>query len=210
MRKDPEEYRRRLREYTAMIRRNNPEEIAEYKRKREEQKAANKAKYADKEWRNAYHNARRASFPSEIKRKEAALAKKSEKEKLKALKLEEKEKLKALNLEEKELFAEQQLKLEKLKYFFRVKSNRLAKKLFGNYSKNFQIHHCFGFLPNSFVILCIEDHIELHKRFGKSNNECLFNNEHVADYIMNVPHCIIRNGVIASNNLQNYILTMVK
>ena len=199
MYKDPEEHRRKMREYTAMIRRNDPEEIAEYKRKREEQKAATKAKWKNKEWYNAYVKDRRAQFPSEIKRKEAALAKKLEKEKLKALELEKKEKLKALKITKTR---EQQLKLDKLKYHYRVKSNRLAKKLFRNYSEDFQIHHCFGFMPDSFVILRIEDHIELHKRFGKSNNECLFSNKQVADYIMHVPHCIIRNSVIVNNNLQ--------
>lgn len=191
MREDPEEHKRKVREYTAMIRRNNPEEIAEYKRKREEQKAATKAKYANKEWRNAYHYARRASFPSEIKRKEAALSKKLEKEKLKALKLEKNKNKKLKNK-----------KIQKIISNIRSVSAQFCRRNIKTYDGNlYNVHHIFGWSKYSFIILNKEDHIMLHKKYGWDNDKVSWFDEKIRNEVLHLPYCLVINKNIVKNNL---------
>lgn len=191
MRQSIEEHRRKLREYCDMIRRNDPEEIAEYKRKREEQKANTKAKYSDKEWYNAYHRARRASFPSEIKRKEIALAKKLEKEK--ALKLEKKKK------EKRKLTNKT---IQKIISNIRSNSTIFCRRNIKQYDGNlYNVHHIFGWSKYSFIILKKEDHIMLHKKYGWDNNKVSWFDENIRDEVLHLPYCLVINKKIVKNNL---------
>ena len=49
----------------------------------------------------------------------------------------------------------------------------------GYNGKIHQIHHCFGADVYSFVILNREDHLNLHRKFGNLNENCLLTNENV-------------------------------
>lgn len=61
------------------------------------------------------------------------------------------------------------------------------------------IHHCFGMIVESFVIMYKNDHLELHKKFGNLNENCLLSNEQVKEFIMNHEHILVVNGKIIEN-----------
>lgn len=73
----------------------------------------------------------------------------------------------------------------------------------GYNGKIHQIHHCFGDEIYSFVILNREDHLDLHKKFGKLNENCLLANENVKIFIQNCPHILVVNGEITENTMKS-------
>lgn len=208
MSQSKEEQRKRMREYTAMIRRNNPEEIAEYKRKKEEKIRQNKIKYSDKEWRKGYFKAHRDNFPSVIKlkaerkaRKEARLKAKEEKLKAKEEKLKVKEeKLKAK--ESKKLISVANKKLKREKTRIRSASSNFCRRNIAGYNGTIHnIHHIFGWSEFSFIILFKKDHILLHKKYGFDNDNISWYNEKIRDEVLNLPCCLVINKNIVKNNL---------
>ena len=72
----------------------------------------------------------------------------------------------------------------------------------GYNGKIHQIHHCFGAEIYSFVILNKEDHLNLHKKFGFLNENCLLTNENVKNFIQNCPHILVVNGEIIENTMK--------
>lgn len=81
------------------------------------------------------------------------------------------------------------------------KSNHLVtRKLNCEYNGEIHsIHHCFGDVVESFVIMNKQDHKDLHKKFGKFNEDCLLTNEQVKEFIMNHEHILVENGKIIEN-----------
>lgn len=84
------------------------------------------------------------------------------------------------------------------------KSNHLVtRKLHCGYNgKIHNIHHCFGDVVESFVIMNKQDHIELHKKFGNYNENCLLSNEQVKEFIMNHEHILVEDGVITEDTMK--------
>lgn len=81
------------------------------------------------------------------------------------------------------------------------KSNKfVVRKLNCGYDgKIHNIHHCFGDVVESFVIMNKQDHQELHRKFGSKNENCLITNEQVKEFIMNHEHILVENGKITEN-----------
>lgn len=72
----------------------------------------------------------------------------------------------------------------------------------GYNGKIHQIHHCFGAEIYSFVILNKEDHLNLHRKFGVLNENCLLSNENVKIFIQNCPHILVISGKIVENTME--------
>jgi hypothetical protein len=72
----------------------------------------------------------------------------------------------------------------------------------GYNGKIHQIHHCFGDEIYSFVILNRDDHINLHRKFGNLNENCLLTNENVKKFIQNCQHILVVNGEIIENTMK--------
>lgn len=70
------------------------------------------------------------------------------------------------------------------------------------YGKLHSIHHCFGDVVDSFVIMNRQVHIDLHKKFGRFNENCLLTNEQVKEFIMNHEHILVENGIITENTME--------
>lgn len=84
------------------------------------------------------------------------------------------------------------------KNLIKSSSNHLVtRKLNCGYNgKIHSIHHCFGDVVDSFVIMKSQDHIDLHKKFGRLNENCLLTNEQVKEFIMSREHILVENGII--------------
>ena len=208
MRQSEEERKRKIREYTAMIRRNNPEEIAEYKRIKEEKIKQNEIKYKDKEWRKNYFKVRRANFPSVIKLKAERSARKEARLKAKEQKLKEKEqklKEKELKLKEKggkELVSLLNKKLKREKTRIRSSSTNFCRRHITGYNGTIHnIHHIFGWSEFSFIILFKEDHILLHKKYGFDNDNISWYDEKIRNEVLQLPYCLVINKNIVKNSL---------
>lgn len=146
-------------------------------------------------WKKRYDNR-----PDVIEKR----AKRAQKRQEKELELKEK------NLKKIERLAKQ-ANLEKIansvkatqesKDYIRSMSNKFAhRKLNCDFDgTKHQIHHCFGYHINSFVIMKKSDHIDLHKKFGKKNDDCLITNESVKKFIESVPHVTVQDGIIKEN-----------
>lgn len=66
----------------------------------------------------------------------------------------------------------------------------------------YNVHHCFGPSSDNFVVLLKKDHLNLHKKFGKTNSDCLYSNPEVKNFILCVPHLIVLNKMITENTLE--------
>ena len=99
---------------------------------------------------------------------------------------------------------EKNVEKQKRKNLIKSKSNHfVTRKLNCGYDgKIHSIHHCFGDVVESFVIMYKQDHIELHKKFGRLNDKCLLANEQVKEYIMSREHILVKNGVIIENTMR--------
>ena len=73
----------------------------------------------------------------------------------------------------------------------------------GYNGKIHQIHHCFGAEIYSFVILNREDHLNLHRKFGQLNENCLLSDENVKNFIQNCPHILVVSGQIIENTMKS-------
>lgn len=100
---------------------------------------------------------------------------------------------------------EQQKKEEQVRRkLIKSKSNHLVtRKLNCEYNGEIHsIHHCFGDVVESFVIMNKQDHKDLHKKFGHLNENCLLTNEQVKEFIMSKEHILVENGVITENTMK--------
>lgn len=73
----------------------------------------------------------------------------------------------------------------------------------GYNGKIHQIHHCFGAEIYSFVILNRVDHLNLHRKFGHLNDNCLITDENVKIFIQNCPHILVVDGEITENTMKS-------
>ena len=208
MRQSEEDRKRKMREYSAMIRRNDPEEIAEYKRIKEEKINQNRIKYNDKEWRKEYFKDHRANFPSVIKlkaerkaRKEARLKEKERKLKEKEARLKDKEQ-KLKDKEARKLISVANKKRKREKTRIRSSSTNFCRRHITGYNGTIHnIHHIFGWSEFSFIILLKEDHILLHKKYGFDNSSISWYDEKIRNEVLNLPYCLVINKNIVKNNL---------
>lgn len=87
-------------------------------------------------------------------------------------------------------------------YSYKSHSRQIFRRMFPKLDlSEYNVHHCFGPSSDNFVVLLKKDHLNLHKKFGRNNSDCLYNNPEVKNFILCVPHLIVLNKEITENTL---------